>query len=129
MSEPLSNTVLLPTRLHQGDVSVRTRFTLESGDRAALDDVATTIGETIRRKGADLRGPFDDPARTIAVPLYPRIDGDPSTDPRETWEYTVYRRRLEVDGHEDIARHVIDQSYPDSVRIEIEVDQTGPNRP
>jgi len=110
-------------------VSVRTRFTLESGDRAALDDAATRVRDTVRRKGADLRGPFDDPSRTLSVPLYPRVDGDPATPAADTWEYTVYRRRLEVEGHEDIARHILDQDLPDSVRIEIEVDQTGPNRP
>lgn len=110
-------------------MSVRTRFTLESGDRAALDAAADRVRETVRRKGADLRGPFDDPARTLTVPLYHRVSGDPDDTPRDRWEYTVYRRRLEVDGHEDIARHIIDQSFPDSVHIEIEIDQTGPNRP
>lgn len=110
-------------------MTVRTRFTLESGDRAALDAAADRIRTTVRRKGADLRGPFDDPARSLAVALYPRVDGDPTHSPTDSWEYTVYRRRLEVDGHEDIARHILDQSYPDSVHIEIEIDQTGPNRP
>lgn len=110
-------------------MTVRTRFTLASGDRAALDDAAMTIRDTVRRKGADLRGPFDDPARTLTVPLYDRVDGDPTAEVSDTWEYTVYRRRLEVEGHEDIARHVLDQTFPSSVRIEIEIDQTGPNRP
>ncbi|MFB6103889.1 MAG: 30S ribosomal protein S10 [Halobacteriaceae archaeon] len=110
-------------------MSVRTRITLESGDRAALDDAASRVRDTVRRKGADLRGPFDDPARTLSVPLYPRVDGDATTPAMDTWEYTVYRRRLEVDGHEDIAHHILDQALPESVRIELEVDQTGPHRP
>lgn len=110
-------------------MSVKTRFTLESGDRDALDAAANRLRETVRRKGADLRGPFDDPAQDYSVPLYPRVDGDVDRGPTETWDYTVYRRRIEVDGHEDIAHHILDQSFPDSVHIEIEVDQTGPNRP
>lgn len=110
-------------------MTVRTRFTLASGDRAALDDAAATIRDIVQRKGADLRGPFDDPSRSVSVPMYDRVDGDPDAAPTDTWEYTVYRRRLEVEGHEDIARHVLDHTFPSSVRIEIEVDQTGPNRP
>ncbi|MFB6110933.1 MAG: 30S ribosomal protein S10 [Halobacteriaceae archaeon] len=108
-------------------MTVRTKLTLESGDRAALDGVVESVKTTARRKGADFRGPFDDPPETHAVPLYRSVgSGD---DVWDTWEYTVYRRRIEVDGHDEIAQTVLERSFPDSVRVSIEVEQTGANRP
>lgn len=108
-------------------MTVRTKLTLESGDRAALDGVVDRVRETARRKGADFRGPFDDPPETHSVPLY----RDPGAGDAvlDTWEYVVYRRRIEVDGHDDIAHTVLERDFPDSVRVGIEVEQTGARQP
>jgi small subunit ribosomal protein S10 len=108
-------------------MTVRTKLTLQSGDRAALDGVVEQVRETARRKGADFRGPFDDPPESHAVPIYRQAGGDDRV--WDTWEYTVYQRRIEVDGHDDIAETVLSREFPDSVRVQIEMEQTGANRP
>lgn len=108
-------------------MTVRTKLTLESGDRDALDGVVESVQETATRKGADFRGPFDDPPETYSVPLYRTIGEDDSV--WKTWEYTVYRRRIQVDGHDEIAQRVLEREFPESVRVQIEVEQTGANRP
>lgn len=107
-------------------MTVRTKLTLESGDRDALDGVVESVRETARRKGADFRGPFDDPPETYSVPLYATVGSNDHV--LDTWEYTVYRRRIEVDGHDEIAQRVLERQFPESVRVQIEVEQTGANR-
>jgi small subunit ribosomal protein S10 len=108
-------------------MTVRTKLTLESGDRDALDGVVERVRATARRKGADFRGPFDDPPETHSVPVYRQVGG--GDEIWDSWEYTVYHRRIEVDGHDDIAETVLSRDFPDSVRVQIEVEQTGTNRP
>lgn len=109
------------------EMTVRTKLTLESGDRAALDGVVERVRATARRKGADFRGPFDDPPESYSVPIYRDVSGSGAV--WDAWSYTVYRRRIEVDGHDDIAETVLAREFPESVRVQIEMEQTGTNRP
>ncbi|WP_336034624.1 uS10/mL48 family ribosomal protein [Halobacterium yunchengense] len=102
-----------------------TKLSLESGDRAALDGVVSDIKETCRRKGAELKGPHSDTPAEYAVPLYARLGGE-QTARTGTWEYTVYRRRLELHGHDDLARSIMEREFPDSVRVEAELEQVKP---
>jgi small subunit ribosomal protein S10 len=113
--------------ISQNGMTVRTKLTLESGDRAALDGVVEQVRTTARRKGADFRGPFDDPPESHSVPIYRTVSDTGAV--WDSWSYTVYRRRIEVDGHDDIAETVLSREFPESVRVQIEMEQTGSNRP
>ena len=99
-----------------------TRLTLQSGDRDALDGCASAIKATAERKGAPLKGPHSRPPRNLSVPQHRRLHAD---DERSfpSWEYTVFTRDLEIHGHEEVARHVAGRDFPDSVHVEIEVEQ------
>ena len=99
-----------------------TRLTLQSGDRAALDGIVTDIKENAERKGAALKGPHSHPPRKLSVPQRCRLHAD--DDRRfESWTYTVFTRELEIHGHDNLARNVAQQEFPDSVHIEAEVEQ------
>lgn len=102
-----------------------TKLSLESGDRAALDGVVSDIKETCRRKGAELKGPHSEPPAEQSVPLYSRLDGKRASK-TGTWQYTVYRRRLELYGHDDLARSIMERDFPDSVHVEAELEQVKP---
>ncbi|MCU4925356.1 hypothetical protein OB905_05055 [Halobacteria archaeon AArc-dxtr1] len=99
-----------------------TRLTLQSGDRAALDGIVSDIKETAERKGAALKGPHSYPPETISVPQHSRLHAD---DDRRfaSWQYTVFKRELEIHGHDNLARNIAKQNFPDSVHIEAEVEQ------
>jgi ribosomal protein S10 len=53
-------------------------------------------------------------------PPRPARGGDDTFSP---WTYTVYTRRIEIRGHEAFARDIFDWELPDSVHMEIELDQ------
>lgn len=99
-----------------------TRLTLQSGDRAALDALVGDIKETAERKGAALKGPHSHPPERLTVPQHCRLHTD---DDRRfsSWEYTVFTRELEIHGHDNLARNIASQDFPDSVHIEAEVEQ------
>ena len=99
-----------------------TQLTLQSGDRAALDGVVDEIRTTAERKGAALKGPHTHPPEHRSVPLQQSLH---AADDRTcgSWEYTVFTRELEIHGHEEVARMVMAQSFPDSVHIEVEIEQ------
>jgi small subunit ribosomal protein S10 len=100
-----------------------TKLLLQSGDRAALDRVVDDIRDTCRRKGAQLKGPHSNPTASHRVAQYKRLDGEGTYDP---WEYTVYERELEIHGHDDIARDVAQQAFPESIHVEVEVERVEP---
>ncbi|MFB6071853.1 MAG: 30S ribosomal protein S10 [Halobacterium sp.] len=100
-----------------------TKLSLKSGDRAALDGVVSDIKETCRRKGAEMKGPHSDAPDEISVPLYARLGGDEKTN---NWNYTVYRRRIELHGHDDLARSIMERDFPSSVHVEAELEQVKP---
>ena len=97
-----------------------TRLTLQSGDRAVLDDVVTDIKKVARRKGAELKGPHPRPPRTLHVPQRKTVSGNASFD---EWEYTVYTREMEIFGHEGVARIVADRAFPAGVHLSVEIEQ------
>lgn len=102
-----------------------TKLSLESGDRAALDGVVSDIKDTCRRKGAEMKGPHSDAPAKLRVPLYARLGGD-TDETTGTWTYTVYRRRIELYGHDDLARAIMESEFPDSVHVEAELEQQKP---
>ncbi|AEH38562.1 uS10/mL48 family ribosomal protein [Halopiger xanaduensis] len=99
-----------------------TRLTLQSGDRAALDGIVDDIKSTAERKGAALKGPHSHPPEKLSVPQHSRLHAD---DDRQfsSWTYTVFTRELEIHGHDNLARNIAEQNFPDSVHIEAEVEQ------
>ena len=101
-------------------MTVVTRISFTSGDRAALDAVVGDIVETARRKGAELKGPHQDPPEDLDVALYRRLDGEASAT-LESWSYTVFQRRVELHGHDELAREFLHRDYPDSIKVEAEV--------
>lgn len=105
-------------------MTVVTRLSLQSGDRDALDGVVADIAETCRRKGAELKGPHSDSPVDHHVARYRRLDGDPASRFSD-WRYTVFKRRLELYGHEELARAIIEREYPDSIQIEAEVERVS----
>lgn len=99
-----------------------TRIRLRSGDRDTLEAVVGSIKQTCRRKGAELKGPHTDTPAEYNVPLYRRLDGDPDSR-HPDWSYTVFQRRIELRGHEELARDILKADYPSSIQIEATVEQ------
>ena len=100
-----------------------TKLTFQSGDRAVLEDTVTSLKEMVERKGGQCKGPHTDPADRLRVPQHRTLQ------PSETftdWEYTVYNRRVEIHGADHIAREVGHMEFPDSIHVEIEVEQKKP---
>ncbi|MFB6106076.1 MAG: 30S ribosomal protein S10 [Halobacteriaceae archaeon] len=105
-------------------MTIVTRLTLSSGDRAALEGVVADIRDLATQKGAELKGPHSDAPAEHRVPRYKRLsDGGARYDP---WEYTVYTRRLELVGHDALARTIVDRGFPASVHVEVEIEQVRP---
>lgn len=99
-----------------------TKLTLKSGDRDTLDRVVGEIRDTVRQKGAELKGPHSEPPREHYVPLYTSLDGD-DTDRSGTWHYVVYRRELELHGHDDLARDILEWEFPTSISVEADIER------
>lgn len=99
-----------------------TRIRLRSGDREALEAVVERITQVCRRKGAEFKGPHSDSPEQVRATLYARLDGDPDTRYPD-WSYSVYQRRLELRGHEDLARDLLAWEFPPSVKVEVAVEQ------
>jgi ribosomal protein S10 len=99
-----------------------TRIRLRSGDRETLESVVGQIKARCRRKGAEFKGPHSDSPETVEVSLYKRLDGDPgATYP--AWSQTIFQRRVELRGHEELAREILEREYPRSVKVEATVEQ------
>jgi small subunit ribosomal protein S10 len=98
-----------------------TTLSLQSGDRTALDAVVEEVRETARRKGIELKGPHTDPTIECHAPLYWNPHGGGSAF--GTWDYAVYERTIRIVGHEEIARRIAGREFPESVRIEVDVEQ------
>ncbi|GGN17434.1 uS10/mL48 family ribosomal protein [Halarchaeum nitratireducens] len=98
-----------------------TSLTLESGDRAALDGVVEDIRDTVRRKGAELKGPHSESPTQHFVPQYKRLDGE--RDTFEAWSYTVYRRRVEIRGADELARDIMSWDFPNSVHVTADIER------
>jgi len=100
-----------------------TKLTFQSGDRAVLEDTVNTLKQLVERKGGQCKGPHTSPVETHRVPQYQTLQpGATFSD----WEYAVYERRLDIHGADHIAREVGHREFPDSVHVEIEVEQKKP---
>jgi ribosomal protein S10 len=100
-----------------------TKLSLQSGDRVALDETVADIKRFLERKGAECRGPFNDPPEHLTVPQYRRLTPG---DRFSSWSYAVYSRRLEIHGNDHIARQVGHMEFPESLHVEIEVEHRKP---
>jgi len=100
-----------------------TKLSLQSGDRAVLEDTVSDLVATVERKGAECKGPHSSPAQTIRAPQYKRLQPG---DKFSSWEYSVYTREMEIHGADEIAREVTTQEFPDSIHIEVEIERKKP---
>jgi len=98
-----------------------TTLRLQSGDADVLDAVVTDIKATAQRKGVELKGPHPKPPTRLRVPQHKRVEGG-GTFP--DWTYTVYTRTVEIVGHDEFARSVTEQDFPDRVHVTAEIEQT-----
>lgn len=99
------------------------KLTLASGDGEMLDAVVGDIKAAAERKGVELKGPHPKPPTQLRVPLYKRV-GAGDEDTYEPWSYTVYTRTIEIIGHDDFARAVTEDTYPDRIHVTAEIEQT-----
>jgi ribosomal protein S10 len=97
-----------------------TRLTLQSGDGELLDAIVTDIKERAERKGVELKGPHPKPPSRHAVPQYKDLS---ASETFENWEYTVYTRNIEIIDHNEFARDVAEQEYPDRIYITANIEQ------
>lgn len=104
-------------------MSFVTRMTLRSGDRVVLDETVADIKAFVSRKGAEMRGPHPKPPIKRSVRLPKRLSAD-AGDFRD-WTYTVYTRKLEIVGHDSVARDVATRSFPPSLQVIVEIEQLG----
>lgn len=102
-------------------MTIVTKLTLESGDRDALDGVVEDIRAMARRKGVEFKGPHAASPVERYVPQYKALDGD-ETRQYDPWRYSVYGRRIELVGSEDLPRRILNRGLPDSVHIEVEIE-------
>lgn len=97
-----------------------TRLTLQSGDGALLSAIADDIKERAERKGVELKGPHADPPKHLRVPQYKGLRDDGTFEP---WNYTVYRRVIEIVDHHEFTREVTEREYPDRIYLTADVEQ------
>jgi ribosomal protein S10 len=98
-----------------------TRLTLQSGDRESLERVVTDIKQRASRKGVEMRGPNPEPLQERRVPMQKRLDDEAGAfDP---WHYTVYVRTIAIVGHDEFARSVAGDEYPNGIHLEADVER------
>ncbi|MEF8773388.1 MAG: uS10/mL48 family ribosomal protein [Halobacteriales archaeon] len=101
-------------------MSFVTRLTLQSGDHAKLEDVVAGIKADGRRKGVELKGPHARPPTELRVPQFKTAAGGQAF---EEWSYTVYKRDVEIVGHQTFARQVAGDRFPPGVHVSVEIEQ------
>jgi ribosomal protein S10 len=99
-----------------------TKITLQSGDRRLLDGVVDDVKSRAARKGVELKGPHAHPSVDVRVPQLKRLS-DANAGAFESWDYTVYVRTLEIHGHDEFARAVAADDYPEGIHVEAEIEQ------
>ncbi|SDJ77455.1 Ribosomal protein S10 [Halovenus aranensis] len=97
-----------------------TRLTLKSGDGDLLESVVSDIKERAERKGVEFKGPHPKPPSRQTVPLYKGLRVDGRFRP---WEYTVYTRVIEIIDHNEFARQIAGEEFPDSIHISADIEQ------
>ncbi|MFO7926646.1 30S ribosomal protein S10 [Natronomonas sp.] len=98
-----------------------TTLTLQSGDRDVLERVVRDIKHRAERKGVELRGPHAESPVDRSVPQAKRLDA--SGQSFRHWAYTVYERRMEIVGHDDFARDVAGQAFPDGIHLDVDIER------
>lgn len=98
-----------------------TKLTFESGDRQLLDSVVDDIKTDAARKGVEHKGPHPQPPDDFRVPRSKTLLDEGGNF--EAWNYTVYTRTVEIVGHDEFARSVAGRDLPDSISVQVEVDQ------
>ena len=101
-----------------------TTLTLTSGDRHRLDDVVAEIKARAERKGVELKGPRPEEPRKLRVPQSKTLGPDGGRF--DSWNYTVYKRTIDIVGYEEFARQVTEEAFPPSVHVEVGVEQQTP---
>jgi len=114
---------LLPVERPRDCMPFVTTLTLQSGDRDVLERVVGDIKHRAERKGVELRGPHAESPANVSVPQSKRLDS--SDRSFKYWTYTVYERRMEVVGHDDFARSVAGQEFPEGIRLDVDVERVS----
>jgi len=100
-----------------------TTLTLQSGDRDVLERVVGDIKSRAERKGVELRGPHAESPEDSSVPQTRRLAAHGGRfDP---WRYTVYERRMEIVGHDEFARDVAGQEFPQGIHVDVDVERVS----
>ena len=100
-----------------------TTLTLQSGDRDVLERVVGDIKSRAERKGVELRGPHAESPEDNSVPQTRRLAAHGGRfDP---WRYTVYERRMEIVGHDEFARDVAGQEFPEGIHVDVDVERVS----
>ncbi len=100
-----------------------TTLTLQSGDRATLDEVVGDIKAHAEQKGVELRGPHAETPHDKSVPQPKRLSVH--GDRFEPWRYKVYERTLEVIGHDEFARSVTKRNLPSGIHLDVDVERVS----
>ena len=100
-----------------------TKLTFQSGDRAVLEETVSSLKGLVEKKGGQCKGPHASQPEQLNVPLYRTLQPG---DEFPAWSYTVYERRIDIYGADHIARKIGHMEFPDSVHLEIEVEQHKP---
>jgi len=100
-----------------------TTLTLQSGDRAVLERVVGDIKQRAERKGVELKGPHAETPVDRSVPQAKRCDA--AGRRFSPWRYTVYIRRLEVVGHDEFARSVAEEPFPEGIHLDVDVERVS----
>lgn len=103
-----------------------TKMTLQSGDRRLLESIVSDIQSMASRKGAELKGPHHSPSRELHIPQHKSLS-DGERGRFSDWKYTVYERALTIVGANETARRIVQQTdFPDSIHVEVELEQIQP---
>jgi len=100
-----------------------TKLIFQSGDRAVLTETVDELKQLVERKGGQCKGPHTSPETRLTVAQYQTLQPG---DSFPNWEYSVYERRIDIHGAEHIANEVGHMAFPDSIHVEIEVEQQQP---
>ncbi|MFB6187175.1 MAG: 30S ribosomal protein S10 [Halobacteriaceae archaeon] len=100
----------------------KANITLKSGDKQTLERVVTNLKDQAQRKGIEVKGPHTDPPVEYQLPLFECLDAS-AAKYFDQWTYTVYSRRLQISGHNENLRDLLDQQFPESIKVELELDQ------
>jgi small subunit ribosomal protein S10 len=121
VSPSTRNASLMRSAVDRPGMPFVTTLEFASGDRRLLDDVVDDLKARAERKGAKLKGPHPRPPTDLTVPQSERLSADGGAF--DSWGYTVYTRTVEIVGHDDFARDVAGDDYPDRIHVEAEIQQ------